>query len=329
MTGGDALMRSARRVWLPTWPLWTLLIFGSLAVLRLAPADYRAAAAAPILFMAPGSLTVGAAFGARHGPKGAVFVCLAALLGAAWAVFASLALYALNIRITPDSTFRCLLIVSAALAIVAQARLLFERPARGRRAVRRHETVDTDLSDTEIRAVGVPVAANRTPFYSLAAVAAGIGLLAGGVFAYDHLSHPAPVGYTWMAWTGKPIKGTMSVSGGTELHFEIVHHQSGSTTFHLAAEWFGKATQPLAKPLTFSMGQNQTFQGTLYVPALPTGCIHRIYRIVMTLTASHQTDPLTKKPQTWSIDADVQDQKTMACPPSRPGHHGRHKVHTT
>jgi hypothetical protein len=325
MTRGDAITRRVKQL----WPLWTLLIFAGLAVLRPLPAGYRAAAAGPILFLVPGSLSLGAAFGARSRPRGAVFVCLAALLGVAWAVFASLALYALNIRITADSTYRCLLLVVAVLAIVAQARLLLERPSKGRRAVRRLEPIDPDLSETEIRAVRTPAVANRAPYSSVAAVAVGISLLASGMYAYDHLSNPASSGYTLIAWEGLPIGGDISVSGSTELHFEIAHRQSGGTTFRLAAEWLGSAAHPLAKPLTFSMGPDQTFQGTLYVPALPTGCIHRIYRVVVTLTAPRQTDPLTKKPQTWSIDADLQDQKTMTCPPSRPGHHSRHKVHTT
>ena len=132
-----------------------------------------------------------------------------------------------------------------------------------------------------------------------------MSLLAGGLYAYDHLPHPAPAGYTWMAWTGPPIKGDIAIgSAGTKLGFQIVHHQSDTTTFKLSAAWLGSTSRPLAKPLTFSIGPNQTFRGALFVPPLPDGCT---YRIVVALTAARQIDPLTKKPQTWSINADVHD----------------------
>ena len=63
-----------------------------------------------------------------------MFVCYAALLGVVWSIFASLALYVDGVLITADSTYWCLLIVSAVLAIVAEARLLLGRPGSGRRA---------------------------------------------------------------------------------------------------------------------------------------------------------------------------------------------------
>ena len=51
---------------------WTLLVFASLAVVRLLPGGYtRAAVAAPILLMVPGSLTLGAVFNQRRRPQGA------------------------------------------------------------------------------------------------------------------------------------------------------------------------------------------------------------------------------------------------------------------
>src|ERR1039458_9711753 len=53
-----------KSLWLSTWPLWALLVFAVLAVVRLLPGGYgRTAASAPILLMVPGSLTLGAIFG--------------------------------------------------------------------------------------------------------------------------------------------------------------------------------------------------------------------------------------------------------------------------
>ena len=125
-------------------------MFASLAAVRLLPGgSLRAAAAAPILLMVPGSLTLGAVFSAGSRPRGTAFVCSAVLLSVIWTVFASLALYALGMRITADATYVCLLAVSAALAAVAQTRVLFERPGRGHRVAPKPETVDADLSEAE------------------------------------------------------------------------------------------------------------------------------------------------------------------------------------
>jgi hypothetical protein len=172
------------------------------------------------------------------------------------------------------------------------------------------------MSDTEVNEAKTPaVAAKGTASYAIVALVAGLGLLAGGVYAYDHLPGPTPTGYTWMAWTGLPRDGQVGPGASAkELRFQIFHHQSDTTTFRLTAVWQGStASQSLAKPLTLSIGPNQTFQGTLSVPPLPPdGCT---YRIVVALTATRQMDPLTKKPQTWSIDADVQapGKRTRTC----------------
>jgi hypothetical protein len=132
-----------------------------------------------------------------------------------------------------------------------------------------------------------------------------VSLLAGGLYAYDHLPHPPPAGYTWLAWTGPQIKGDISVGpAGTKLSFQIVHHQPDTAAFRLSALWESNNPRPLASPVTVSVGPNRTFQGALLVPPLPDGCT---YRIVVALTAARQLDPLTKKPRTWSINADVRD----------------------
>lgn len=303
---GSGIIRWFKPLWLRAWPIWSLAVFGSLAAVYLLPGGYaRAVIAGPILLMVPGSLTLGAAFGRRTRPHGVAFVCFATLLSAAWWAFASLALYALGMRITAGSTYQSLFLVSTVLAIIAETRLLLDQPGSGRRARAKPEGRDPDVSDTEVRDVSALTAAKETPYYAIMAVVAGVGLLAGGLIAYDQLSHPTPTGYTWIAWTGLPPHGDVAVgASGTELHFQIVHQQSDTARFRLTAAWLGSTAHPLAKPLTLTMGPNQTFRGALFVPPLPDGCT---YRLEVALTAAHQINPLTKKPQTWSIDADVSD----------------------
>jgi hypothetical protein len=311
VTSTRGVLRRLRLVWLSGWPIWALLAFACLAAVRLLPAGYtRASAAAPILLMAPGSLTLAAVFGQYRRPQGAAFVCYAALLSVVWSAFASLALYVRHVPITADSTYWCLLIISGVLAIVAEARLLLGGGS-GRRAARKGENLDPDLSESEARdrEISSPAALGRGS-YVVTAVLAGLGLLAGGLYAYDHHPHPAPAGYTWIAWSGTPATGEMAVgSSGSTLGFRIVHHQPDTTTFRLTAAWLGSPSRPLAKPVTFTIGPDRTFTGALFIPPLPDGCT---YRIVMDLTAAGQADPLTGKPQTWSINADVRDPSKSA-----------------
>jgi hypothetical protein len=261
--------------------------------------------AVPILLVVPGALTLGVIFTQRSCPRGLAFVCYAALLSVLWSAFASLALFVDGVLITAESMLWCLLAVSAGLAIAAEARLVLGRPGRGRRAARKLEVLNPDQSDAEANDVETPTAARGAAYYSIVAAVAGLSLLAGGLYVYDRLPHPAPTGYTWIAWTGPPITGDIATgSVGTKLRFQIVHHQSDTTTFKLSATWLGAPSKPLAQPVTFSIGPSQTFRGSLFVPPLPNGCT---YRIVVVLTAVRQLDPLTKKPQTWSINADVHD----------------------
>jgi hypothetical protein len=280
-------------------------MFASLAAVHLLPGSYiRAVLAAPILLLVPGSLTLGAVFGSRS-PRGVVFVCYSALLGAIWSIFASLALYVDGVLITAVSTYWCLLIFSALLTIAAEARLLLSQPGTGRRAAGQPDTREADLSHTEVCDPETPAVAKRGGYQALLAVVAGATLLGAGLYTYDHLPHPAPTGYTWIAWTGPQVKNGVAVgSAGTKLGFRIVHHQSDTTNFRLTAAWLGARMQPLAKSLAFSIGPGKTFQGALVVPPIPNGCI---YRIVVTLTAMRQIDPMSKKPETWSINADVHD----------------------
>jgi hypothetical protein len=297
-------LRRLKLLWLSAWPLWALVMFASLAVDRLLPGGYaRAIVAAPVLLLVPGSLTLGAAFSQRRRPQGTMFVCYTALLSVAWSAFASLALYVLHVLITADSTFWCLLAISTALAAVAEARLMLGR-GTGRRAAVKPETLDPDLFDAEADEVETS-ATGKGSYYTVIALVGGISLLAGGVYAYDRLPHPAPTGYTWMAWTRPPSNGDIDISPtGTRLSFRIVHNQSNTATFKLSAAWQGGHSRPLAKPLTLSVGPNRTFRGSLFVPPLPDGCT---YRIVVVLTAARQINALDGSRQTWSINADVHD----------------------
>lgn len=311
MTGTRHTQPRIKPFWLSTWPLWTLIVFASLAAVRLLPAYARATVAAPVLFMVPGSLTLGAVFNPRCRPHGLVFVCYAALLGVAWSAFASLALYVDGKLITAQNTYWCLLALSAVLAIAAEARLLLGRPGRGRRAGRGPKAVNQ--SDAQTDDIETPAGARGAAYYSIVAVVAGVCLLAGGLYVYDRVPHPASTGYTWISWTGPPIEGDIAITPtGKKLSFEIVHRKSDTTVFKLSAAWIGSRSTPLAKPITFSIGPNQTFQGTLTVPPLPDGCT---YRIAVTLIAPGQIDPLTKEPQTWSINADVHNlsKSSKAC----------------
>jgi hypothetical protein len=160
------------------------------------------------------------------------------------------------------------------------------------------------MSDAETDEAAMPAPSGAWR-YGVLAVVAGASLLAGGLYAYDHLPHPAPVGYTWIVWTDPHATGDISIgAAGTQLHFQIMHRQPDTTTFRLSAVWLGSRSRPLAKPLTLDIGPDRTFRGALFIPPLPDGCT---YRIVVALTAPQQVDPLTRKPQTWSINADVRD----------------------
>ena len=311
MTGAQFTLRRLAPPLLSAWPVWALAAFAGLAIVRWLPAGYpRAAVAAPILLMAPGSVTLGCVFHPQRRPRAVAFACFAVLLSAVWSAFAALILYARNVPITAGSTYLCLLVICAALAIAAQARLMLASPGRGRRAARQPGLVDP--FHAEANAAEMP-AAKGTRFYAIAAAVAGVSLLAGGLFAYDHHSHPTPVGYTWIDWTGLPVKGYVAVAPtGTKLDFQIVHHEPDTADFQLNAAWLGTPSRPLAKPVTVQIGPNRTFDGALFIPPLPDGCT---YRIVVTLSAARQIDPLTKKPRTWALNADVHDpsKPTKSC----------------
>lgn len=312
MTGWQTSLRRLQPSWRSAWPLWALAVFAGLAIARWLPGGYaRAVVAAPILLIVPGSLTVGAVFRPQRRPRGVTFTCFAVLLSAVWSAFASLILYVGHVSITAGSTYVCLLIVCAVLAIAAQARHVLASPGRGRRGAPQPGVVDP--FDAEANDAERP-AASGAGFYAMVAAVAGVSLLAGGLYAYDHHSHPAPVGYTWIDWTAAfPVKGDVAVhSAGAKLDFQIIHREPDTATFRLSAAWLGTQSRPLATPVTVSIGPDRTFSGALFVPPLPDGCT---YRIVVTLTAARQIDPLTHKPQSWSLNADVHDpgKSTKGC----------------
>jgi hypothetical protein len=300
------LSRRFQLVWLSAWPLWVLVLLVSMAALRILPVGYvRTALTTPILLIVPGSITLGAFFGHRYRPQGMIFICYAVLLSIAWSITASLILYVCGVLITFTSTYWCLLTCSAVLAVVAEARLLLDRPGKGRRIANQHEPIDPDRSHAEANDVDTPALAKTEVWFAILAIALGVSLLGGGLYIYDHSQHPTPAGYTRIAWAGSRIDGDIAVGpAGSKLSFEIVHHQSDTATFRLSAVWLGTPSRPLAKPLTFSIGPNQVFKGSLFVPPLPDGCP---YRIVLSLAATRHINPLTKKPQIWSINADVHD----------------------
>jgi hypothetical protein len=279
MTATNHRARPGRPWWRAAWPCWLLAVFACLAVARTLPAGPgRAVVAAPILLGVPGTLTLGA-LRARWQLPVVWLGCLAAVLSMIWAAFASLALYLSGVLITAASTYWCLLLICALLAAVAQGRLIRERPA------------GADGPDRTGR--------RAEAGYSLAAVAAGAALLAGGTFGYLHTPRPAPAGYTWIAWSGGPVRGVMPVGGaGLSLPFEIEHQEPAAATFRLTAVWT-QASRPrsLARPLTVRIGPDKTVHGSLAIPSPPGGCI---YRIVVTLTEVGPADP-----PSWSVNADV------------------------
>lgn len=302
MTARHSSLGKLKHIWLAAWPLWTLIVFAGLAAVRLLPSGFvRTVVAVPILLLVPGSLTLGAAFSRTGRPRGLAFICYAALLGALWSALASLLLYALSIPITGESTYWCLLAVSSVLAALAGLQILLGRQGTGRRAAHKPDTMATDLSAAEARHASMPVTAKATALYTMGAIVAGAGLLGGGLYAYDHSPHPTPVAYTWMAWTGPQVTGSVPIgSAGADLHFQIVHHQMNTAAFRLSAAWLSSPPEALAKSLTLSIGPNRTFHGTLFIPPLPDGCT---YRIVVTLTPVQRTG----QPQSWTLNADVHD----------------------
>lgn len=300
MTATHGYVSRLRPLWLSAWPVWAVVVFAALAVTRGLPAGYgRAVLALPILLLVPGALTVCALFGHKGRPRGTVFMGYATMLSVVWLGFASLALYILNILITARSTYWTLLVVCAILASVAEARLLRERRADS------SVIANPDFPDERLRTHGNRRPADNTaPYIAAAAAVAGVALLCGGVYFYDHLlPHPAPAGYTHLAWTQISDQSAIPVGpAGTKLSFKVMSQQPTPTHFRLSAEWMGVLRRPLAKPVTFTLEPYKTLTGILFVPPPSNQCS---YRIVLTLVALGEKDPLTGHQPTWSINANV------------------------
>jgi len=297
-----------RASWAAAWPVWSVAIFGSLAAVRYLPAGYiRAVVAAPILLGVPGCLTLAALFGVRSRPRSATYVCGALLLGCIWSVLISLALYALGIPITAVTTYLGLLIVCIVGGTVAQTRVWLDRTGGGHRAA--HEPTAPDFDYPEDDAEPSKSRAHRRDrgagMPTMAAIAFGACLLVGAVYAYDHLPSPTPIGYAYIAWSGAPMPGDLSVGPtGANLPFQVVDRQSGHRSFRLTAAWLGDPPRSLATPLNITLSTGQVYRAALHIPPLPDGCM---YRIVVTLSLTPASGEPQTTPRSWSIDADVHD----------------------
>ena len=120
-------------------------------------------------------------------------------------------------------------------------------------------------------------ARSKLQYTPVVAVVAGVSLLIGGLYFYDHLpSPPASTAYTQLSWDS--TQGNIITVGrsGTKLAYEISNLQPAWAAYRVSAVWEGTSEQPLAKPLTLSVGPNKTIRGTLFVPPPPTSCVYRI-----------------------------------------------------
>lgn len=303
MTAAHDYIARVRPMWQSMWPAISCIIFALLAVTRLLPAGYpRAVVSLPILFLVPGSLTVSVAFGARKRPQGKIFYGYATILSVLWSVFISLVLYMLGVPITAANTYWGLLAVCAVLAVGAEAQLLVKRP-------------HLDGQTRAFRAFdsGVPNSSGNSDepttlsqYAAVFAIVAGLAVLVGGVYFYEHLPSPAEAGYTEFAWSS--VKGTDIAVGpaGAKLYYEIVHDQPSTSRFRLTAAWAGNSVRPLSTPVTLIIGPNRTIRGSLSIPRLAGNCPHRI---VLTLVETDQVDPLTEHQPTWSINANVNNSR--------------------
>jgi hypothetical protein len=283
----DALTRAGFS-WSAVWPGYLLAAFAALSLVLLMPGGpARAIVALPILLGVPGALTLGAVQ-ARRFVDAAAYGGLAGVLSVIWLVFAALMLNAIHVRIAAVSMYACLLIMCVILAAVAQWRLLRQGSA----------APAADVLSATGEQGGLP---RRGPWYAAVAVLAGAALLGGGALAYAQGPHPAPTGYTWLAWIGeRPDKVLLVGQSGLTLPVQIEHEQPGTETFRLTAGWSSATGRHhvLAKPLTVTAGQDTTLTEHLTIPRPPGGCV---YRVTVTLT-----EVGVAHPRSWSVNADVQ-----------------------
>jgi hypothetical protein len=285
--------RRLRYRWPDAWPCYLLAAFAALALTAAMPGGPpRAVLAVPVLLGVPGALTLGAAQ-ARRSVDATAFGALAVMLSVLWLAFSTLILTEFKVRISGVSVYVCLLLICCALTAAAQRQL--RRRAAGKPAVLpADEPADVLSVPDEIGA-----APKRGAWYAVGGVLAGTALLAGGALAYAHAPHPAPAGYTWLAWSGAKASGVIMVGAqGAALPFEITHQEPGPTEYRLAATWTGDGkAHALATPRTLRVSGDKTVRATLSIPPPPGACA---YRIVVTLTELG-----TAHPQSWSINAGV------------------------
>lgn len=279
----------AEPLWRRAWPICFLVIFMALVLVRFMPGGYgRAIVALPIALFVPGALTLGFLLGRRRLDVVA-FGVLAVLLSVLLFCFASLILYALHVSITTTSTFLCLFVICAGLTAGAQRRVSASGIASPDMWVGYPVSSLDDDESGSFKAVG----------FTLAALIAGVLLLVGGTYSYMHGPHPESAGYTWIAWSGPQVTGTIEVGkSGTVLPFQIEHQEQTTEEYQLTATWTGGgAVHLLAKPITVQLGPGKSMDAELTMVAPPGGCT---YRVVVTLTQLKELHP-----QNWSINADV------------------------
>jgi hypothetical protein len=282
-----------RYPWSEAWPWYLLAAFAALALTAVVPGGpVRAAAVVPVLLGVPGALTLGAAQ-ARRSVDAAAFGGLAVVLSALWLAFAALILTVVQVPVSGVSVYVCLLLVCCALAAAAARRLR-----------RRAEDEPATLAEREpADMLSVPDEAGASPgrgaWYAVGGALAGAALLGGGVLAYTSSPHPAPAGYTWLAWSGAQVSGVIAVGAhGIRLPFGITHQEPGTTEYRLTAGWTGGGqVHPLTAPRTVRVGGDKTVWGALSIPQPPGACA---YRVVVTLTELG-----TARPRSWSVNADV------------------------
>jgi hypothetical protein len=292
-----------RYPWSGAWPCYLLAVFAALPLTAAIPGGpARAVLAVPVLLGVPGALTLGAAQ-ARRSVDAATFGALAAMLSALWLAFATLILTAFKVRISGASVYACLLLACCGLAAAAQWQLR-------RRAAREHAMLLPAGEPGDVLCVPDEIGASpkRGAWYAIGGVLAGVALLGGGVLAYASMPHPAPAGYTWLAWSGPKPSGVIAVgAGGITLPFKIAHEQPGAAEYRLTASWTGGGmAHPLAAPRTLRVGGGKAVIATLSIPRPPGACA---YRVVVTLTELGPAHP-----RSWSINAGVRASAVAGAP---------------
>ena len=144
--------------------------------------------------------------------------------------------------------------------------------------------------------------AKATALHTMGAIIAGAGLLGSGLVRIRSQLRTRLRSVT-RGWHGR-ARRSPALSPSAQLGRTCISRSCTtrriSAAFRLSAVWLSSPPEALAKSLTLSIGPNQTFHGTLFIPPLPDGCT---YRIVVTLTPVQRAG----QPQSWTLNADVHD----------------------